>query len=180
MILCDRSLRALHHKLVDPADDSLINPASIDIRIGRHAKVEYDKGPAIDQSGNEWTFRKEASFREIDLYEGPLWIQPNQFVLIETYECLMVPNGYSVELKLKSSIARKGWNHSLAFWFDPGWYGIGTMEIKNILQFAHLELKYGMRFGQIIVHRNDGESEKPYQGRYQNATTVEAAKPEKV
>lgn len=88
----------------------------------------------------------------------------------------MVPNDLAVELKLKSSRAREGFDHSLAFWFDPGWDGIGTLEIHNMNRLQTLTLEYGMRFAQIIVHKLDVPVTNPYAGRYQNATSVEAAK----
>jgi dCTP deaminase len=82
-----------------------------------------------------------------------------------------------VDLRLKSSTARMGWNHSLAFWVDPGWSGVLTMEVQNISK-GPLRLTYGQRFAQIIVHELSSlTGEHSYQGRYQGATTVEAAKP---
>ena len=77
---------------------------------------------------------------------------------------------------LKSSVARMGWNHSLAFWFDPGWNGIGTLEIKNITQYSILPIWYGMPFGQLVVHMLDDVPNKPYNGKYQNASGVEGVK----
>lgn len=109
--------------------------------------------------------------------EGAYILIPNEFVLIETYETLKVPNGYAVELKMKSSRAREGLDHSLAFWFDPGWHGVGTMELKNVSRFQNIFLKPQMRVAQIIVHRLSGDAEKPYAGRYQNASSVEGSKP---
>lgn len=88
----------------------------------------------------------------------------------------MVPNDLAMELKLKSSRAREGFDHSLAFWFDPGWSGVGTMEIHNMNRLQSLTLTYGMRFAQCIYHKLDVPVTTAYQGRYQNATSVEAAK----
>lgn len=169
MILSDRDLRmlALAGKLVDPFDEALLNPASIDIRVGLRCIREV--GP------NAW--------RDFDLshhsQEFPALLRPNEFILLETAETLMVPNGYAMECKLKSSAARKGWNHSLAFWFDPGWIGVGTFEFKNISRYQDLLFWPGMRICQIVYHRLSSDAEHPYNGRYQGAKQVELAKPEK-
>jgi dCTP deaminase len=163
MILCDRSLHLMLPQLIKEPDYSMVNPASVDIRIGAGIMLERPTGFV------PWSLDSTAPDR-------PYYIRPGEFLLVSTYEHLMVPNGYAVELKLKSSRARQGWDHSLAFWFDPGWDGIGTMEIRNITQFQVLPLWRGMRFGQIIVHTLDSLAEKPYDGRYNKATTVEKTK----
>jgi dCTP deaminase len=169
MILSDGSLLKLLPTLIpniEERDFSLINPASIDVRIGRRLLVEA---------------QSEAGFRDVYLEviaskHNPWTIQPGQFMLVDLYESIYVPNGYAVELKLKSSRAREGYNHSLAFWVDPGWNGYLTMEITNVRQYASLPLWTGMKFAQIIVHQLDQPAMKPYAGHYQNAQGVEPSK----
>src|SRR6266446_3030607 len=173
-ILSDGTLHSLLHQFVKESDYGLINQASIDIRIGK--TIILEKNPVSSES-----FGKEAMGAAIDLShdytsETPFWLAPGDFALVSTYEYVMVPNGYAIELKLKSSAARKGFNHSLAFWVDPGWNGILTMEIQNVLKHHHVPLWYGMRFAQMIIHTLDKLSLFPYGGRYQNAAQAEAAK----
>lgn len=163
MIMSDHTLKAMDPHLLDPWTPEHMNPASIDICIGRNALV--DIGPIYGE------------LQPVNIEEqGGLVIGPLQFLLIETHESLHVPDWCAVELRLKSSIARMGFNHSLAFWFDPGWEGIGTMEVFN-QRSVPLTLKYKQRFAQVIVHRLDGPCDNPYRGRYQGAQAVEAAKP---
>lgn len=171
MILCDASLRTLLPKLIKEPDYSLINPASVDIRIGKSMLLEYRTGSELNGMEAAW---RSAPLDEITSY----CLMPREFVLVETYEHIMVPNGYAVELKLKSSMARQGFNHSLAFWIDPGWDGILTMEITNVTRYHTLKLIYGMRFAQIIVHRLDQDAHEPYNGRYQHAGGVQNARPQ--
>lgn len=156
-VLSDLSLHERLGELILEPDHSLVNPASVDIRIGRYVKREWSQ---------QWDTVKD----------GPYRLRPGEFVLASTYEHLMVPRDLAVELKLKSSRAREGFNHSLAFWFDPGWSGIGTMEISNLNRAKTLVLEYGMRFAQIIVHTLDRPASHTYDGRYRNATSVETAK----
>lgn len=158
MILCDRDLHSILHEII-PFDQQHehVNPASIDIRVGSNILRECPGG-----------FEKRSFDAQIFL--------PGEFALVETYEHIRVPNGYAVELKLKSSRAREGWNHSLAFWVDPGWDGVLTMEIHNALKYHKLILTAGVRFAQLIVHQLSGMAEKPYCGRYQGAGGVEGPK----
>jgi dCTP deaminase len=166
-ILCDRDLMALMRDgLIEDPDYALINPASIDIRVGHNVILEDDS----DKLANSGMNRKQT------LPSDGMYVWPGQLVLVDTFETFNVPNGYAMDLRLKSSTARRGWNHSLAFWADPGFRGKLTMEINNSLKRGPLMLVPGQRFAQIIVHKLSGLSASPYAGRYQDATTVEAAK----
>lgn len=161
-VLSDYSLHERLHQFFKNPDEQhkFVNPASVDIRIGQHVKYEDGVEPCD----------------LIGVAAGAYIMQPKEFVLVSTYEHIMVPVDCAVELKLKSSMARLGFDHSLAFWIDPGWDGILTMEIHNMNRTRTLELKYGMRFAQIVVHKLDMPVLYPYEGRYQHATSVEAAK----
>lgn len=166
MILSDTSLRRLLEldpPLLDPSDVSLVNPASIDIRVGRQLVRPIAPGKGVPTN--------LVPFTEANPYE----IGHHEFILVQTFECINVPNGYAVDLKLKSSRAREGWTHALAFWFDPGWRGVGTMELKNWAPYS-LPIWYGMKIGQIIVHKVDAPSLHTYAGKYQGAEGVELAK----
>lgn len=156
-VLSDTTLRNRIHELILEPDLSLINPASIDIRIGQYLKYEHESTHDL-------------------LNDGPYLLQPKEFVLVSTYEHLLVPLDCCMELKLKSTSARLGFDHSQAFHFDPGWSGIGTMEIQNENRLQSLTLTYGQRFAQIIYHKLDVPCTTPYQGKYQGASSVEAAK----
>ena len=162
MILCDRSLRALLPQLVKEPDYSLVNPASVDIRVGAELMMETKIG---------W---------DRILLQGAAmhYLDPGEFVLVSTEEYLMVPNGYAMEVRLKSTAARKGYDQALATWFDPGWSGVGTLEIRNGCRYHSISLPLfrGMRIAQFVVHTLDGLSEHVYNGKYNHATTVESAK----
>ena len=160
MVLGDLSLWKLLNDLIRDPDPDLVNSASIDIRVGPEMLLEV--GPE--------------EFKAVDLTAGPVHLQPADFALVPTLEWLMVPNGYAVELKVKSSRARQGYDHSMAFWFDPGWCGVGTMEIRNATRYTPLPMECGMRIAQIIVHQLDQPAVRPYRGRYQGARTAERAK----
>lgn len=169
MILCDRTLRAMLPQFVgvglygnayDPDAYDMINPASIDIRVGYHVLREHPEG----------------GFDRVTLSSAGFVLGPGDFALVETYELLKVPNGYAMEVRLKSTMARLGLDLALAIWFDPGWEGVGTLELKNNRRFGSIELKPEQRIAQVMIHKLDGESERPYAGRYNHARGVEGAK----
>ena len=188
MILCDKSIDKLCQEgLVIPYDFKLLNPASLDIRIGKTLLIEDIKHKNHIDFKTKLRSRSSVSyFRRVDLThsitgqsfneQNPYLIKPGTFLLAETLEWIKVSHKYCVNMYLKSSVARMGWNHSLAFWFDPGWNGIGTLEIKNITQYSILPIWYGMPFGQLVVHMLDDVPNKPYNGKYQNASGVEGVK----
>ena len=176
MIVSDTGLRLLHKELIrepdragefysygsvwglDP-DPALINSASIDIRVG-HA--------VLRETWDGW--------EKIDLRTGPIKVAPGEFLLASTYEWFSVPAEYAIDLRLKSSVARVGWDHCLAFYVDPGWSGVLTMEIKNSLRYRSLQLAWKDRFAQILVNRLDAPAEVLYEGKYNYANTVEESK----
>lgn len=173
MVLGSGDLRMLIQSVFGHNDEELINPASVDIRIGQSMLVEADKGSVV---------RHQVEYREwapVDLRvtteQNPFMLRPGQFVLISTYEHIKVPSNLVMELRLKSSRAREGYNHSLAFWVDPGWEGILTMEVTNVRQYKSLPLWYGMRFAQAIL-AHVTEPVDTYLGKYQYANKVEESK----
>lgn len=160
MILSDRELLARGPALLDPFVAAHVNPASIDICVG-DTVIEEGGAPADLRA-----YRASA----------PYWLQPGAFVLVSTRECFTVPVDLVMDLRLKSSRAREGYSHLLAFWFDPGWHGVGTLELVNVNQRTALPLYPGLRIGQVIYHRLSEPPHHPYCGRYQHAAQVEASK----
>jgi dCTP deaminase len=155
MVLGDLSLWKLLNDLIRDPDPDLVNGASIDIRVGPEMLLEV--GPE--------------EFNAVDLTPGPVHLQPGEFALVPTLEWLTVPNGYAVELKLKSSRVRQGYDPSTALWLDPGWCGAGTMGIRNATRYTPLPLECGMSIAQLIVHQLDQPAVRPNGGRDQGART---------
>lgn len=165
MVLSDIELKRMLDQIIKDPDYNLVNPASIDIRIGDTIIVESPSG-GMDRELSIANTTKEY----------PYHVTPGEFILVSTLEHTTVPNGYVAELKLKSSAARAGFNHALAFWVDPGWSGILTMELKNWTMYTTLKIWRGQRIAQLVVHKLDQPAEFPYQGKYQGASGVEGTK----
>lgn len=164
-------------ELVTPFDPALINPASIDVRVGNTAKMEIDNGWDSDRPN------KVPEWANIDLTkyskEKPFWLPPKAFILVATLETFNMPKFLGCEFKLKSSPARNGVDHASAAWCDPGWNGsVLTMEIINNFRYTSIPLYPRQRIGQMIFYRTEHTPEKTYQetGRYNGDKTVMGSK----
>lgn len=166
MILVDWEIRELCEQgLVVPYLSDLINPASLDIRVGISAILELEEhSRRIDLS--EFTAEK------------PFFLYPNDCALIGSLEFFRLPEDVAAEFKLKSSRAREWYQHSLAGFCDPGWAGCLTMELKNIHPYKRLPLYPGLKIGQLIFFKLSNYPQKSYPmvGRYHNDSTVVGSK----
>src|SRR5262245_25628005 len=147
MVLGDLSLWKILNDLVrDPEPDpDLVNPASIDVRVGPEMLLEVGAG----------------EFKAVDLTAGPVELGPGDFALVPTLEWLAVPNGYAVELKLKGSGASQGLDQSVVSWLEPGWCGVATMEIRNGRRHTPVRIECGMRIAHMIIHPLDQPAVRP-------------------
>lgn len=170
MILCDHEIANLciNQDMVTPFDPSLINPASIDVRLGGTLLIE------------------SAESREMVPYpldrhseQNPYELKPGQFCLGQTVETFNLPDHIAAQFMLKSSRAREGLEHLMAGYCDPGWHGsVLTLELHNSRQLWPQLLWPGMKIGQVKFYRM---SQVPYRsyaqtGRYCNDKTVQASK----
>ena len=164
MILIDSQLKELcvSLKLIQPYDESLINPSSIDLRLGSKILLDTPEG-----------------FKEYDISphtkENPFKLQPLDFCLAHTLETIKVPNNHTTWLHLKSSRAREGLSHALAGWIENGYKGVVTLELFNMRKNNTIDLYQGLKICQLIVSKTESP-DKGYNGKYQGAKTVESSK----
>jgi dCTP deaminase len=167
-ILCDHEIHNLARRgLVSPFLQELVNPASLDVRLGENLLVEEPKVPALlpfSIAGHT--------------QEDPFMLQPHEFVLAETLEEFDLPDCVAGQLALKSSRAREGIEHLLAGYIDPGYKGRLTLELQNARSLHAVPLWPGMRIAQIVFHKMSMLPGKSYSvtGRYQGDTAVQASK----
>jgi dCTP deaminase len=169
-VLCDWQIRVLctGSDLVVPFEEELLNPASIDVRLGSHLMIEEPM---------------DESLKLIDIsgctLEAPYWLRPGEFVLAETLETFNMPEHLCGQFALKSSRARAGYSHMLAGWCDPGWHGSKlTLELQNARKMHPLPLYPNLKIGQIIFFEMSEVPLKSYSivGHYNNDTKVSASK----
>jgi dCTP deaminase len=167
-ILCDIDIHTLaRRELVTPFDPGLVNPASLDVRLGENLLVELSSTPKLMPFSI-------AGHTE----EEPFMLQPHEFILAETVEEFRLPDCIAGQLALKSSRAREGVEHLLAGYIDPGYCGRLTLELQNARMMHPVALWPGMRIAQIVFHRMTMLPSKDYShtGRYQGDTSVQGSK----
>lgn len=165
-ILCDWEIlaRCMDQKMVVPFDRKLINPASLDVRLGDNLMIE--------SMYQEDLLRMDISNRTED---APYLLMPGHFCLAETLEIFNIPDDISCQFVLKSSRARDGVNHLLAGWIDPGYYGSRlTLELKNERRHCPIKLWPGLKIGQLVFHVMNNTPQHSYAetGHYNNHLTV--------
>jgi len=162
VLLSDRDLRAeieAGRLVIDPYDDTLVQPSSIDVRLDRFFRVfENHRYPHIDpaEEQDELTRLVEVSVDE------PFILHPGEFVLGSTYEVVSLPDDVAARLEGKSSLGRLGLlTHSTAGFIDPGFSGHVTLELSNVATLP-IKLWPGMKIGQLCFFRLSSPAEHPY------------------
>lgn len=171
MILVDHEITELatEHGLVTPFDHALVNPASLDVRLGEDILLE-------SRHTKDWVPYSLHAHSE----QAPYSMMPGEFLLACTIETINLPSYLAAHFNLKSSRARGGLQHLLSGYCDPGWHGSKlTLELHNSRRYHCVKIWPGMRIGQLIFHRLSSAPERDYAqtGRYNNDLTVTAAKP---
>ena len=162
MLLSDRDLRAeiaAGRVVLDPYDDGLVQPSSVDLRLDRYFRVFQNHrythiDPAVQQ--DELTELVEA------LDDEPFVLHPGEFVLGSTFEVITLPDDLAGRLEGKSSLGRLGLlTHSTAGFIDPGFTGHVTLELSNVANLP-ITLWPGMKIGQLCLFRLSSPAEHPY------------------
>ncbi|MBO3747326.1 dCTP deaminase [Streptosporangiaceae bacterium NEAU-GS5] len=162
MLLSDRDLRAEIESgrvKLDPYDEEMIQPSSIDVRLDRFFRVfENHRYPHIDPSAEQSDLTRQV---EPDGDE-PFILHPGEFVLASTYEVISLPDDIASRLEGKSSLGRLGLlTHSTAGFIDPGFEGHVTLELSNVATLP-IKLWPGMKIGQLCMFRLSSPAQFPY------------------
>jgi deoxycytidine triphosphate deaminase len=199
MIKNDKWIISQGEKLVSPFDLDMVNPSSLDIRIGEKmllmkcSNTSYQGTIKGLLSNREMFAEKDildemvaelnnsVEWKEIDLIRTsqtcPFWLFPNEKILVESLETFYFPDNVCGQFKLKSSRGREFYNHIFAGYCDPGWNGSKlTMEIEN-RSLKILPIFKGLRIGQIIFQETETPA-KSYRvtGRYNNDSSVQQSR----
>lgn len=139
--------------MVEPFDPALVNPASIDLRLG----CEYRRWVGSGWGDEQTLMRGEG-----------LLMQPGEFVLCCSLEVVSLPLDACATLFSKSSTGRRGIEHLHAGWVDPGFSGQLTWELKNVSP-APAVLITGKPLMQLVVMGLVAPAAVSYavRGRYQ-------------
>ena len=169
---------------IDPFDPALINPTSLDIRLGKNYTFTKAKKPSKEGT---WTMPQYATpsyFKPAYLYIDPqdkesfenrtrelseYVLTEHETVIVSMFEHLTLPDNMSAKLCGKSSLGRLGLdNSSCAGWIDPGWRGVITMELTNNSRY-NIKLTEGMKIGQLLFYKHEPVGQSYEQtGRYRD------------
>ena len=163
--------------MVEAFEPELVNPASLDVRLGDSILIEQASSPEMVR----YPFAKHSQ-------GNPYLMVPGQFLLAHTMERFNLPRGICADFCLKSSRGREGLDRTLrdigidhlnAGFCDPGWTGsVLTLELKNVRQLHAVPIWPGMRIGQLKFHQMDALPRHSYEevGRYNGDTTVQQSR----
>lgn len=162
MLFADRDIRqalANGRIALDPSDDSMVQPASVDVRLDRHFRLfDNHKYPFIDPSLDQPEITRQISVEADEAFV----LHPGEFVLGSTYELVTLGDDVAARLEGKSSLGRLGLlTHSTAGFIDPGFSGHVTLELSNVATLP-IKLWPGMKIGQLCYFQLTGAAEFPY------------------
>src|SRR2546426_7211012 len=162
MVLSDRTIARLLEEgriEIDPYDESLLQPSSVDVRVDRYFRVFHNnRYPYIDVREQQ-----EELTELVEVEDGtPFMLHPGEFVLGSTLERIRLPDDLVARLEGKSSLGRLGLLiHSTAGFVDPGWNGHVTLELSNVANLP-VTIYPAMKIGQISFVQLSEPAAAPY------------------
>ena len=168
VILSDRTLRQqldVGRIVIDPLDETLIQPSSIDVRISNLFRVFRNHSRGVidvkqDLSDLTELIEMPASLDGNDT--EAFMLHPGEFVLGSTLERVGVPDDLVGRVEGKSSLGRLGLMiHSTAGFIDAGFDGHITLELANVASLP-ITLYPGMKIGQISFMEMTSPADNAY------------------
>ena len=161
-VLSDGTIRRLVDEgriAIDPWDPTMVQPASVDLRLGESFRVFHNfRVPAIDLADPPTNLTEHIVVQEGD----PFVIHPGEFCLGRTQEWVELPDDLVARIEGKSSLGRLGLIvHATAGFVDPGWKGTLTLEITNLTRVPII-LWPGKPIAQLSFMTLDRPAERPY------------------
>jgi dCTP deaminase len=162
VLLSDRDILAeieAQRIRVEPYDEAMIQPSSIDFRLDRYFRVfENHRYPHIDPAADQSDLTREVEPEG----DEPFILHPGEFVLGSTYEVVSLPDDVAARVEGKSSLGRLGLlTHATAGFVDPGFSGHVTLELANVATLP-IKLYPGMKIGQLCFFKLSSPAAHPY------------------
>jgi dCTP deaminase len=161
-VLSDATIRDLIDSgriVIDPWDPGMVQPASVDVRLGNSFRVFHNhRIQSIDLADPPRDLTEHVEIEE----DGEFVIHPGEFVLGRTVEVVEIPDDIVSRIEGKSSIGRMGLVvHATAGFVDPGFRGSLTLEITNF-NSVPIVLRPGLPIAQLSFMALDRPAERPY------------------
>jgi dCTP deaminase len=144
---------------IDPWDPALVQPASVDLRLGDTFRVFHNhRASAIDLREPPANLTEEVKVPESE----PFVIHPGEFCLGRTLEWVELPDDIVARIEGKSSLGRLGLIvHATAGFCDPGWKGTLTLELNNLTRVP-IKLYPSLLIAQLSFMTLDAPARRPY------------------
>jgi dCTP deaminase len=144
---------------VEPWDPMMVQPASIDLRLGDSFRVFHNhRATAIDLRDPPSNLTEEVVMPDGDAFV----IHPGEFCLGRTLEWVHIPNDIVARIEGKSSLGRLGLIvHATAGFCDPGFEGTLTLELNNLTRVP-IRLYPGLPIAQLSFMTLDRPAARPY------------------
>jgi dCTP deaminase len=160
--LSDRTIREelkAGRIVIDPLDESCVQPSSVDLRLDRLFRVFLNHTmPVIDVKKDLEDLTRLVEIQPDDAFI----LHPGEFVLGSTFEKLGIPDDLVARIEGKSSLGRLGLLiHSTAGFVDAGFAGHITLELSNVANLP-ITLYPGMKIGQISFLQMTTPADAPY------------------
>jgi len=144
---------------IDPWDPGLVQPASVDLRLGGSFRVFHNhRATAIDLLNPPENLTEEVTVPDGETFV----IHPGEFCLGRTLEWVELPDDIVARIEGKSSLGRLGLIvHATAGFCDPGWKGTLTLELNNLTRVP-IVLAPGLKIAQLSFMTLDRPALRPY------------------
>jgi dCTP deaminase len=144
---------------IDPWDPGLVQPASVDLRLGGTFRVFHNhRTSAIDLRNPPSNLTEQIDVADDEAFV----IHPGEFCLGRTLERIELPDDIVARIEGKSSLGRLGLIvHATAGFCDPGWKGTLTLELNNLTRVP-IKLYPGLPIAQLSFMGLDVPALRPY------------------
>ncbi len=144
---------------IEPWDASLVQPASVDLRLGDSFRVFHNyRVSTIDLREPPENLTEEVVVAAGEAFV----IHPGEFCLGRTLEWVELPDDIVARIEGKSSLGRLGLIvHATAGFCDPGWKGTLTLELNNLTRVP-IKLAPGLPIAQLSFMTLDRPAKRPY------------------
>lgn len=144
---------------IDPWEAELVQPASVDLRLGDSFRVFHNfRVSAIDLRQPPSGLTEEVVVPAQESFV----IHPGEFCLGRTLEWVELPDDIVARIEGKSSLGRLGLIvHATAGFCDPGWRGTLTLELNNLTRVP-IKLYPGLPIAQLSFMALDRPARRPY------------------
>jgi dCTP deaminase len=144
---------------VQPWDPKMVQPASIDLRLGDSFRVFHNhRTTAIDLRDPPANLTEEVVVPPGETFV----IHPGEFCLGRTLEWVQIPDDIVARIEGKSSLGRLGLIvHATAGFCDPGFEGTLTLELNNLTRVP-IRLYPDLPIAQLSFMTLDKPALKPY------------------